>query len=498
MHKSCLSLLLAGALAACSLEPGYKRPAQPVPNAWTSGPAYKTTPAGNTRNPNQAVADIGWRDFFQDDRLRKLIELALANNRDLRMSVLAIDEARAKYRIQRAVQFPAVNATAGEASQRLPPELRAPGQSAVVNQYSAGVGFNAFELDFFGRVRSLRHEALEQYLATEEARRSAQISLVAEVANSYLTWLADQALLKLSEETLKSQQAASDVVSRSIKAGALAQLDLNRVQTQVETARVGVEQYTRQVAQDENALALLIGGPLPRDLPPARTLDAQGILAELPAGLPSELLERRPDIMMAEHQLKAANANIGAARAAFFPSISLTGALGVASGSLTGLFRAGAAWVFAPQITVPIFNAGSNQANLDVAKVSKDINVANYEKTIQTAFREVADGLAARGTYARQTVAQEKLVTATKETYRLSDLRFRGGIDDYLAVLDSQRSLFGAQQTLISLRLAQLTNQVTLYKALGGGWSESSVAQNGGGASATTATSPAGAVQQTR
>ncbi len=503
MHKTpsptlrAICAVLPLVLAACTLEPTYQRPAQPVPQAWPTGPAYA---GGAPATANAAAADLGWQDFFADARLRRLIELALANNRDLRAATLAIDQARAQYRIQRAAQFPAIGANAGLLSQRVPSDLRAPGQSAVINEYSAGVGFTAFELDFFGRVRSLKHEALEQYLATEEARRSAHISLVAEVADAYLTLRADEALLKISQDTLQAQQAAADMVGRSKRAGAMAQLDVHRADTQLQTARVGVEQYTRQVAQDENALSLLIGGPLPQDLPAGLPFESPDLVAELPAGLPSALLERRPDIMAAEHRLKAANADIGAARAAFFPTISLTAAVGTASPTLAGLFAAGmGAWTFAPQITMPIFNAGNNQARLDVSKIQKDINIANYEKAIQTGFREVADGLAARGTYDRQADAQETLVKEAAETQRLSEMRFKNGVDDYFAVFDAQRQLYTAQQTLATIRLARLTSRVALYKALGGGWSERTVAAAGNtapGAPAPVARSAAAARAQ--
>lgn len=483
----CTALPLA--LAACTLEPNYERPAQPVPEAWPTGPAYATSTKAGAETTT-AAADLGWQDFFVDARLRRLIELALANNRDLRVATLAIDQARAQYRIQRAAQFPAIDAGAGVLKQRIPSELRAPGQSALITQYSAGVGFNAFELDFFGRVRSLKHEALEQYLATEAAQRSAHISLVAEVASAYLTWRADQVLLQISEDTLKSQQAGAEMIERGKRAGAMAQLDQHRAETQVQTARVGVEQYTRQVAQDENALSLLIGGPLPQDLPPPEPFESKNLVAELPAGLPSALLQQRPDIMAAEHRLKAANADIGAARAAFFPTISLTAAAGSASTSLSGLFSAGmGAWTFAPQITLPIFNAGSNRARLDASKVEKDINIATYEKTIQTAFREVADGLAARGTYDREATAQETLVKEAGETQRLSEMRFKNGVDDYFSVFDAQRQLYSAQQTLATIRLARLTSRVALYKALGGGLSEHTTAGNA--PAATTPGNPA-------
>ncbi|QEZ44664.1 efflux transporter outer membrane subunit [Cupriavidus oxalaticus] len=482
-------LALSLALAACTLEPQYQRPDAPIPSAWPEGAAYRTPQAGGqpgqpaqaAQPPGPSAADLGWRDVFVDPQLRQLIELALANNRDLRMATLAIDEARALYQIERAAQFPTVEANAGMVSQRLPSRVRAPGQSQQITTYNAGIGFTSFELDFFGRVRSLKHAALEQYLATEEARRSAQIALVAEVANAYLTLRADRELLRLSQDTLKTQQEAAEMVRRGRQVGAMAQLDQHRVQTQVQTAQVGVEQYTRQVAQDENALTLLVGTQLPKSVAEggnpaagaaADPLEPRTLMQEFPEGLPSSLLTRRPDILDAEHQLKAANANIGAARAAFFPRISLTGALGAASTSLAGLFSGGMAWLFAPQLTVPIFDAGRNRAGLDAANVRKDINVANYEKTIQTAFREVADSMAARATYERQVKAQEALVREGSETRRLSEMRFKNGVDDYFGVFDAQRQLYAAQQSLVTYKLAGLTSRVSLYKALGGGWRE--------------------------
>ncbi|QYY27785.1 efflux transporter outer membrane subunit [Cupriavidus pinatubonensis] len=460
------------ALTACTLEPTYERPDQPVPNAWPTGAAY-VQGTGVQAQAQTPAASLGWEDFFTDPGLRRLIELALANNRDLRMATLAIDQARAQYRIQRAAQFPSLDANASMVATRIPGALIGQGaQSSVIHAYAAGVGFNAFELDVFGRVRSLKHEALEQYLAVQEVQRSAQISLVAEVASAYLTLQADRALLKISQDTLKVQQDTVQMVERSKRAGGMAQIDMHRAQTQLETARVGVEQYTRQVAQDENALTLLVGTQLPADLPAPQPFENTSFVAELPPGLPSALLEQRPDIMAAEHRLKAANADIGAARAAFFPSISLTAAIGVASTALAGLFSSGMAWAFAPQITMPIFHGGANQARLDASKVQKDINVAAYEKTIQQAFREVADGLAARGTYDRQAAAQETLSREIEETRRLSEMRFRNGVDNYFPVFDAQRQLYSAQQTLVTIRLARLTSRVDLYKALGGGWSQ--------------------------
>ncbi|WP_080439090.1 efflux transporter outer membrane subunit [Burkholderia ubonensis] len=469
-----LPLALAVALAACSMEPTYQRPDAPIPSAYPSGPAYSTpgTNAGQQNGP--VAADLGWRQFFVDPQLQQLIARALANNRDLRIATLNIDAARAQYRLQRAAQFPEIDANLGLNSQRLSPGLRAPGQSPLINTFAAGVGLTNFEIDLFGRVRSMSHAAQEQYLATVEAQRSVHISLVAEVGNAYLTLMADRELLKLAQDTLKNQQDVAAMIHRGKLAGGMAQLDEHRADTQVQTAQVAVEQYTRQVAQDENALTLLIGGgPLPAGVTNAMPLGNQHVLAEFPEGLPSTLLERRPDIMAAEHRLIAANANIGAARAAFFPRITLTGMLGVASATLAGLFSGGAAWLFAPQLTMPIFDGGRNSANLDLATVEKDVNVANYERTIQSAFREVADSMAARTTYEREVNAQQKMIHDISETQRLAQMRFQNGVDDYFGVFDAQRQLFQAQQLLVTYKLAGLTSRVTLYKALGGGWQES-------------------------
>ncbi|WP_080424757.1 efflux transporter outer membrane subunit [Burkholderia ubonensis] len=469
-----LPLALVVALAACSMEPTYQRPDAPIPSAYPSGPAYSTPGAHAGQQNGPAAADLGWRQFFVDPQLQQLIARALANNRDLRIATLNIDAARAQYRLQRAAQFPEIDANLGLNSQRLSPGLRAPGQSPLINTFSAGVGLTNFEIDLFGRVRSMSHAAQEQYLATVEAQRSVHISLVAEVGNAYLTLMADRELLKLAQDTLKNQQDVAAMIHRGKLAGGMAQLDEHRADTQVQTAQVAVEQYTRQVAQDENALTLLIGGgPLPAGVTNAMPLGNQHVLAEFPEGLPSTLLERRPDIMAAEHRLIAANANIGAARAAFFPKITLTGMLGVASATLAGLFSGGAAWLFAPQLTMPIFDGGRNSANLDLATVEKDVNVANYERTIQSAFREVADSMAARTTFEREVNAQQKMIHDISETQRLAQMRFQNGVDDYFGVFDAQRQLFQAQQLLVTYKLAGLTSRVTLYKALGGGWQES-------------------------
>jgi multidrug efflux system outer membrane protein len=462
-------LALAALMAGCSLMPAYQQPAAPVAGkfAGDAGAASASTP----------VADLGWRDVFTDPSLRRVIEMSLANNRDLRVAVLNIEKARAQYRVQDAALFPTINASAGGSGSHTPADLSSTGEALTARQYSASLGFSAYEIDLFGRVRSLSAQALEQFFSTAEARRSTQITLVAEVATSYLTLAADQDQLKLARDTLRSQSDSYALNQRSFELGVASALTLSQAQTSVDTARVDVERYTSQVAQDRNALVLLVGADVPDELlaqtlPDGATVAASP-LATIPPGLPSELLQRRPDILQAERDLKAANAYIGAARAAFYPSISLTASAGTSSSQLSGLFKGGSgSWSFAPQITLPIFDGGANRANLKIATVSRDISVAQYEKAIQTAFREVSDALAQRSTLGRQLDAQQSLVNATAESYRLSDARFRRGVDSYLSVLDSQRSLYTAQQNLITTQLSRLTNLVTFYKTLGGGWVE--------------------------
>lgn len=467
--RSLWCAVLLFALGGCTMAPSYTRPDAPVPAAWPSGPAYKAetgTPA------DKPVAEIPWKEFFIEPRLQKVIELSLKNNRDLRVAALTIEKTRALYQIQRANLLPQINGTAGATVQRVPADLSSSGHAQINRQYSVGLGVSSYELDFFGRVRSLKDQALEQYLATEEARRAAQISLVAEVANAWLSVAADRERLKLTQETLKSQQESYELIRHRFEAGASSQLDLRQAQTRVEAARVDSAVYTAQLAQSENTLNLLAGTAVPQDLLPD-VLGTVAAVQELASGLPSETLLRRPDILQAEHRLKGANANIGAARAAFFPKITLTSSFGTASAKLTDLFQPGsAAWNFAPQISVPLFDAGSNLANLDAAKADRSIAVAQYEKAIQTAFKEVADALASRGTLGDQLAAQQALTEATTDSYRLSEARYEKGVDSYLTVLDSQRSTYSAQQGLISVRLAKLANQVTLYKVLGGGGNE--------------------------
>ncbi len=464
----CLSLGGLICLEGCAtMAPKYTRPAPPVPAAWPSGPAYKDAAAKTAGKP---AADIPWQEFFVDDRLRKVIALALENNRDLRLAVLSIEKSRAQYQIQRSDLFPKVDATADGTFQRIAENFSSTGLPENIHQYNVGLGVSSYELDLFGRVRSLKDQALEQYLATGQARISVQISLVSEVAGDWLALAADRERLKLAKNTLASQQASYELIKSRFEAGVSSALDLHQAQTSVDTARVDIARYTTAVAQDENALELVVGAKVADDLLPVSLSANLTALKDISPGLPSEVLLRRPDILQAEHQLKAFNANIGAARAAFFPRITLVSSVGFGSDDLASLFNSGAlVWKFAPNITLPIFDAGANKAGLEAAEADRDIAVAQYEKAIQTAFREVADALAQRGTIDDQLAAQKSLTDATGESYRLSQARYEKGIDSYLNVLDSQRSLYNAQKDLISVRLSELTNLVTLYKTLGGG-----------------------------
>jgi outer membrane protein, multidrug efflux system len=472
-------------LGACTLEPHYHRPPPPVP-ALPGGAAAGT-----------AAADIGWREFFPDPQLQQLIALALTNNRDLRVAVLNVQSAQAQYRIQRAQLFPTVNASAVEQVEETPIKVleaefptasaAAAGQGAgsavptggiTVHTYNAGVGFTNYELDLFGRIRSLSHAALEQYFSSGETRRSVQLTLVAEVATAYLTVLTDQTLLDITRETLKSQEESYSLTQKMFTGGTSTELALRQAETTVDTARANLAQYNRQLAQDRDALQLLLGAPIPDGIDISGGLDRGNTVAELEEGIPSDVLVRRPDILAAEHQLMAANAQIGAARAAFLPSIELTGSYGTESSQLSGLFKSGTrAWAFSPQISVPIFAGGANVANLQATKLARDTAVAQYEKAIQTAFREVADALVARSTLDEQLAAQQALVNASAVAYRLADMRYRGGVDSYLTALVAQVSLYSAQQQLQTVRLLRLQNLVTLYKALGGGLREHAAAQ---------------------
>ena len=467
MNRDVLLSFLCVALVAvgCTMAPKYDRPVAPVPAAFPAGAAAENPAATNAPE----ARDLRWKEFFPDPKLQQLIAIALQNNRDLRLAVLNVERARALYGIQRAELFPAVDASATGSRQRVPADLSTTGNRQIASRYDVNLGVASWEPDFFGRIRSLKDQALEEYLATEQAHRSAQILLIASVANACLTLAADRESLTLAETTLVTQQSSYDLVKRRVDIGLVPELDLYRAQTQVDSARGDVARFKQQVALDSNALDLLLGSPAPEALLSA---ELGGVTPphEIDAGVSSEVLLLRPDVLQAEGQLKAANADIGAARAAFFPRISLTAAFGTASSELSGLFKGGSgAWNFAPQIVVPVFDARVWAAH-EAAKVQREIAVTQYEKSIQGAFREVADALAVRGTVGQQLSAQQSLVHAVAETYRLSNVRYTRGIDSYLGVLDAQRSLYAAQQGLVSLRLAKVSSEVRLYAVLGGGW----------------------------
>lgn len=458
-HLTTLTALLASlALSGCSFIPTYERPAAPVAAAFAPG----LTSAGD--GAGLAAADLEWQAFFTDARLKRLIALSLQNNRDLRVAVLAIEQTRAQLQVRRADELPTLNAgitgTRGPAS-----------SGAITSTYSAGLSVTAYELDFFGRVRALSQAAQAQLLGSEEARKTVQISLIASVANTYLSLLANDELLRVAREALATRQESLRLTQLKFDNDAASKLDLSQAQSLLEGAKVALAQSTRQRAQDENALVLLLGQPLPADLPDGLPLGSQTLLPDVPAGVPSELLTRRPDIRQAEQVLLANNANIGAARAAFFPRITLTGSAGVVSNDLDTLFSNGTtAWTFVPQLLLPIFDYGRNQANLESAKLARDIAVAQYEKAIQTGFREVADALAGRATLGEQLRAQNAQLAAEQSRMQLIDLRFKHGASNAFDVLDAQRSLFATQQAAVQVQVQQAQNLVTLYKVLGGGW----------------------------
>lgn len=470
MNRNML-FIVAGLLVAvsgCTLAPDYNRPAAPVPDRWPGGPAYATT------QPASAPADTALpprKQFFRDSKLLRVVDLSLRNNRDLRLASLNVERARAMYGVQRAELFPIVNAIANGGQQRLPADLSGTGSPLTVKQYGASLALSAWEIDFFGRIRSLSEAAQQQYFATEQARQDTHILLVSSVANAYLTLAADREALTLARTTLQTQQEAYALVKRRLDEGVIPELDLYRSQTQVDLARADLARFTQAVAQDENALDLLAGSPVPKALLPDE-LGAVAPFQEIAPGLSSQVLLRRPDILQAEALLKAAYANIGAARAALFPRIKLTSSLGTGSNQLNGLFAAGStAWSVAPEVVMPIFDARA-WAALRVTQVDKRLAVVQYERAIQTAFREVADSLAVRGTIDRQIDAQESLVHAADQTYKLSNGRYLKGLDSYLSVLDAQQALYAAQQGLVRLRLARMANQVRLFSVLGGGWDD--------------------------
>lgn len=455
-------------LSGCSLIPDYQQPVTPVQAQWPTGQAY------NGQGDQRGIATVlpQAKEFFKDPALIRLLDVALENNRDLRIAAKNVESYRALYRIQRAERFPIVDGEISGNRTRLPDGLSPTGDSRIDSQYQVGL-VTAYELDLFDRIRSLSIQALEKYLATEEAQRSVQIALISDVATTYFLWRTDQALLDLTDATLTSYVESLAMIESSAAAGTSSELDVRQARTLVNQAQAQQALYTRRIAQDVNALQLLLGGKIPTDLPNSSPL-AISAISKVPAGLPADLLLNRPDIRAAEHQLLAANANIGAARAAFFPRLSLTASVGSASSDLDGLFNGGSdSWSFAPQISVPIFNAGKLRANIDYAEIQKDVGVATYEKSIQTAFREVVDGLAARGTYGKQLSAQSELVDNYKSYFGLAQQRYDQGIDSYLTVLDAQRELFASQQKLLNDQLDQINSEVQLYKALGGGWNVS-------------------------
>ena len=478
MVKSPLSLsaiCAAALLSGCSMIPTYQRPSAPIA---ADSPMVSSIPgsalAKLTNSP--AAADVEWQSFFSDAKLKKLIGDALQNNRDLRIAVLNIEQARAQFQIRRADQLPTLNVQANAVRQPSP-TANANGSRGISSSYTAGLGITAYELDFFGRVASLKEVALAQYLATEEGRKTTQISLIAAVANSYLSVLADQELIAITAQTLATRQESLRLGKMRFDAGVTSELDYRLAESLLEAANATQAQLLRQRALDINTLTLLVGQPLSGGLLDSSSLGDAAVMADVPAGLPSDLLVRRPDVRQAEQLLIGANANIGAARAAFFPRISLTAGAGSASSSLSGLFKRGSfGFTLAPSLVLPIFDYGRNSAGLASANASQGIAIAQYEKSIQTAFKEVADALAGQATLGEQLRATQAQANAEGVRFKLSDLRYQNGISNQLDLLDAQRSLFAARQAVVQTRLAQLQGQVTLYKALGGGWKDEPLA----------------------
>ncbi|HAV71504.1 MAG TPA: transporter [Stenotrophomonas sp.] len=456
-----VALAVSLVLSGCStLEPRSTEVAPAIPSQW---PAAVT--AGAPATPTAEVADIGWRDFFVDPRLQAVITQSLENNRDLRVAVLNVERARAQYRIQRADRVPAVGVQ-GQMT-------RSGGDAPVTEQFSANLGVVEFELDLFGRVRNLSQAALQQYFAEAANRRSAQLSLVAEVANAWLTLGADSEQLRIAQATLATYEDSLRLTEARRELGGASALELSQTRTLVETARTDVARFAGQVAQDRNALVLLAGGPVDATLLPQAEVTEVASVRPLPAGMPGDVLLRRPDVMAAEHVLLSANANIGAARAAFFPSISLTGSIGSASSELSGLFDSGTrVWSFIPKLNLPIFQGGKLRANLGMATADRDIALAQYERAIQSGFREAADALALNESLDAQLSSQQALVAAAEQAQRLSQARYDAGLDSFLTLLDARRTAYTARQSLVSTQLAQQSNQVALYKVLGGGWHE--------------------------
>lgn len=457
---------LALGLTGCSLAPTYQQPETPVATSWPQDQAFADTSTATTQPPP------AWQEFFLDAQLKQLISLALEHNLDLRQAALNVEAYRALYRIQRAEQLPQLGIDASAQRQRLPADLAPSGSASINSQYGVSLGVSAWEIDIFGRLRNLKGAALERYLATASTQHAVQTALISDLANAWFNWNSNQALLELTQATLESYRESLTMVEESHAAGISSALAVRQARSLVEQARVQLVLYTRQVAQNRNAIQLLVGTPLPDQLLQTTDLSNQ-LLAEVPLGLPASVLQQRPDILAAEQRLKAAHADIGAARAALFPSIRLTASAGTASADLDGLFNSGSgSWNFLPQIHLPIFTAGRLKANVNYAEIQRDLNIAAYEQTIQKAFREVSDGLAAKGTFDEQIQAQSDLVAATSEYYTMAQQRYDEGVDNYLVVLDARRELFAARQQQLVYRQQQLSSEVALYRALGGGWAQ--------------------------
>ncbi len=479
--KIALTMAAGLTLAGCNLAPKYVRPELPVAPTGPIGPAYAAGNAAGAIVP----ADTAWEAFFTDDRLRGVIRLALDNNRDVRIAVANVAQARAQYRVQRADLFPTLGATGSATYQKSPFNAIGTGTgtgggtgtgagavagSGRIDIYSANVGVSAWEIDLFGRIRNLTQAQQQAYFAAEENRNAAQVSLIAETATAWLSMAADQDRLKIAEDTERAFGQTLKLTQDRFRIGIASELEVRQARTTYDQARSDIADATTLIAQDQNALNLLAGTTVPVTLLPARMPDKTPTLENLPANLSSEVLLRRPDVAAAEHNLIAANANIGAARAAFFPNISLTAAFGTLSLGLSNLFGSGSQqWSVAPTITQPIFDFGRNKGNLNYAKATRDAMLATYEKSIQTGFREVADALARRGTINGQLEAQTSLRDNAAGAFKLSELRFRAGIDPFLNTLDSQRALYTAQQSLLATRLVRDSNAIELYRSLGGG-----------------------------
>lgn len=445
-------------LSGCTMAPKYERPDSPVVSEYPG-----THGINSGTNVVVSAADREWHTIFTDERLRHLIDLSLTNNRDLRVAILNVEQSRAQYRVTRSSLLPSVQAGGSY--------TRSHANRNTTSGWSASLGSTAYEIDFFGRVRSLNQQALEKYFATEEAQRSSQMTVVGEVATDYLTYRQTEAQLLLARETLASVQASYEVNKAMFEGGASGEMDLKTAEGQVESSKINIITYQRELEQARNALELVVGTPLKTEDLETNSMDQTNYVADIPAGLPSELIWRRPDILQAEHTLKAANANIGAARAAFFPSIKMTASVGTTSDQFSKLFGSGTGvWSFSPQVSVPIFTGGENKATLDASKVSKRIEIANYEKAIQTAFKEVSDALVAVGSYDAQIKEEEVLVALQQRRYDLARARYQAQEDGYINVLSAQQDLLNAQLGLIQARFNKLSSKVTLYKALGGGW----------------------------